>query len=338
MRARGDIRNLIPKGVCVVTPTSTTPDTITRPKRIDQLDPFNAALAVGEFIGAPQEYGCWEITPFFINKQELIADYMRAHGDGKGRWSQGLGEFIKLHQAHDGSGPEGRPSSELWMTNTPREIMDHTPAFERATGRVLVHGLGLSCLISGLLAKPDVTHIDIVEIEKDVISLIGPAYEQENRVTIHQGNCIDYPWPSGTHWDYVWHDIWATISANNLTDPDLSEGGITYEMLHRSFGGRCTAQDSWAFERAQAQRQQQIAMIQKRERFHDKWKSSSEERRIDMLIDRHVNSQLRVPGLIEPLSREDYIEVLQIGVGDSLKALYLAATYDQPPFMFDDYS
>ena len=338
MKPRGSITNLIPKGVCVVTPASTTPDTITRPKQIDRLDPFNAALAVGEFIGAPQEHGHWEVMPFIIEKQGLIADYMRAHGDGKGRWSHGLGEFIKLHQTHDGAGPESKPSSELWMTNTPREIMDLTPVFERATGRVLIHGLGLSCLVSGLLAKPKVTHIDIVEIEKDVISLVGPAYEQESRVTIHQGNCIDYPWPPGTHWDYVWHDIWATISASNLTDPDLSESGVTYEMLHRSFGGRCTAQSSWAFELARAQRQRQIVVDRKRERFHDKWKSSSKKQRIDMLIDHHVSSQLRVPGLLEPLSRKDYIDVLQIGDGNILKALHRAATHDHPPFMFGDYS
>lgn len=328
----GNIKNLMGKDVYAVNPTSTTPDTIARPKRLDRLKPFAAAFAIGEFIGAPSQHGRWETVPFFIDEQDMFTDYMRAHGDGKGRWSHGYGEFIKLFQTHDGAGPEGASGSELWMTNTPQEIIDQIPAFEHATGRVLIHGLGLSCLVSGLLAKPDVTHIDVVEIDDSVISLVAPAYENENRVTIHQGNCIDFPWPSGTRWDYVWHDIWAEINPDNLTTPDLAEGGVTYEMLHRSFGGRCAMQGSWAYEQARDHRKRLARMRQKRGRFNKKWRARSEEQRIDMLIDYHVSSQMKIPGVLNPLSRDEYITVLELnGV---LEGIFWAATKDDPPRMF----
>jgi spermidine synthase len=51
------------------------------------------------------------------------------------------------------------------MEDTLSELRRHTPIFMRAKGRLLVTGLGLG-VVRGLLAKPEVEHIDVVEIDR----------------------------------------------------------------------------------------------------------------------------------------------------------------------------
>lgn len=301
--------------------------------RYDKLDPFWAALMVGEFIGAPQARGEWRVERFRITDEEALMDFARAHGnDGKGRWAAGVGDFIKLFRVIPGGGFEGGPAEEIMMSNTPQEMIDHQHPLEHATGRVLVHGLGLSCLVSGLLAKPEVDHIDVVEIDQGIIDMVGPAYADEERVTIHHGDCSTFPWPKGTRWNYVWHDIWANISSRNLHDPEEAENGIPYAMLHRKFSARCDMQRSWAFERAQQQRDHEREIDRRKAEFARKWKRSSFETRVEMLIDWHYDQIMQVPGLFEKPSREEWIEGSQhLG---TLDAFFEAAARDEAPGMW----
>lgn len=124
-----------------------------------------------------------------------------------------------------------------WMTDTPAEVIDHIDFYDRAHGRVLINGLGLGMSLKYVANKPCVTHVDVVEIEEDLIRLIGRQFKRHPRVTIHQADAYTFDVPGAT-WDVVWHDIWAGIG-----DSDHLDG---MEQLEQKYEKRCTWQGSWA--------------------------------------------------------------------------------------------
>lgn len=132
-----------------------------------------------------------------------------------------------------------RVGHAMWMSDSNDEYRDHREAIERATGRVLIHGLGLGCYLSAILTKPDVTHVDVVEKDGDVVALVGPYFAHDARVQIHYADAFAKSWPKGTRWDVAWHDVWE----NKCTD-DLAE----HAKFMRSFARRVGWQGCWAHE------------------------------------------------------------------------------------------
>lgn len=100
------------------------------------------------------------------------------------------------------------PWGEVVMEDTPNELRRHLPILTRARGCVLVTGLGLGCVLRGLLSKPEVDHVDVVEIDPHVLELVAGEFAGNPRVTIHRGDSETIAWPAGTRWDYAWHDAW----------------------------------------------------------------------------------------------------------------------------------
>jgi hypothetical protein len=149
------------------------------------------------------------------------------------------GQYMCLSVLYDGN---------WWpvMMDTPSEYEDHADLFEHARGRVLLHGLGLGCALSALLADPAVEHVDVVEANADVISIVAPYY-RGYPVTIHHASCIAKVWPEDVRWDYVWHDIWTEVTPDNLDDA-TAEHGISYGRLAEQFAGRADRQGAWAFD------------------------------------------------------------------------------------------
>jgi hypothetical protein len=98
---------------------------------------------------------------------------------------------------------------DVVMEDTPRELRKHLPILLNARGRVLVTGLGLGCVVRGLLERPDVHRIDVVEISDDVLRLVGGEFEGNPRVALHRGDAETIRWPAGTRWDFAWHDLWS---------------------------------------------------------------------------------------------------------------------------------
>jgi hypothetical protein len=82
------------------------------------------------------------------------------------------------------------------------------PIWLRAKGRILITGLGLGCVVRGLVASPQVEHVDVVEIDADILSVIGSEFATNPRVTLHHGDAHRIAFSEGTHWDFAWHDIW----------------------------------------------------------------------------------------------------------------------------------
>jgi len=129
-------------------------------------------------------------------------------------------------------------NGELWMSDTRAEIRDQEGCFRqvrRRGGRILVNGLGLGMFVKACLALPNVTHVDVVDIDPDVVALIGPHYESE-RCTIHLADAYEIQWPVGSHWTVAWHDIWQTIGTAN--GPEITR-------LKRKYGSRADYQEAW---------------------------------------------------------------------------------------------
>jgi hypothetical protein len=120
------------------------------------------------------------------------------------------------------------------MDDTLHELRTHLPIFKRAAGRVLVTGLGLGCVVRGLLHKPEVERIDVVEIDADIIRVVGEEFRGDRRVRLHHGDALTFRLPG--HWDFGWHDLWCE-------GPGLQ---ALHEALFKRFAGRVGWQGAWA--------------------------------------------------------------------------------------------
>jgi len=125
------------------------------------------------------------------------------------------------------------------MSDTPAEIRDHVPFIGTSYGRVLITGLGLGMVAQACLKRREVKSVTVIELEQDVIDLVGPHYLSKwPNLEIWHGDALTMKIKPNTKWDVAWHDIWPTICADNLP---------TMKRLHRRFGGRIVAhQSSWA--------------------------------------------------------------------------------------------
>lgn len=127
----------------------------------------------------------------------------------------------------------------VWMSDTTAEQRDHSAAvwqIKRRGGRVLIMGLGIGMVVKAALDCENVEHVDVVEISRDLIDLVGPHYEGP-RCTIHHADAYKIKWPPNTRWSVIWHDIWRDISEDNL---------LGMAKLARSYGRRCDWQGFWS--------------------------------------------------------------------------------------------
>lgn len=129
-------------------------------------------------------------------------------------------------------------NGHLWMSDTRAEFNDLRRFISRAKtlgGRVLINGLGLGMIVGHLLECEKIEHIDVVEIDEDVVKLVAPAFRDE-RVSIHLGDAFEFKWPKGTRWNSAWHDIWPDIRIDDLKE---------HEKLNRKYGRRVDYQECW---------------------------------------------------------------------------------------------
>jgi hypothetical protein len=146
----------------------------------------------------------------------------------------------------------------LVMSDLPAEIAGCLPFLDRVqsegTANILVSGLGLGIVPAWLLANCPVEHIDVIEIDPDVIELTArdeaarDAWAADPRLHVHLGDaltlrlgtregcalhddCVPPAW-----YGAAWHDIWDSPTELNL--PSM-------RRLHRRFGHRARWQMSW---------------------------------------------------------------------------------------------
>lgn len=160
--------------------------------------------------------GKWQISEFTLSREDVMLANLRHLRDGNGYLVCPPGRYKRL--THDDRG--------VVMSNTPMEIATNKDAYEQATGRVLINGLGMGMLLEAILSKPDVTYVRVIEIDADVIALVGPHFANNPRVEIVHADALTYKPAKGEVFDYAWHDIWDSISSDNL--PEMATLGRRY--------------------------------------------------------------------------------------------------------------
>lgn len=190
----------------------------------------------------PGRRGPWEVRTIEIGDHDLANLRLMFQPGGR---STRPGTYTQL--VHDRRG--------IVMSDTDAEIRDLASLFWRPPrGRILVNGLGLGCVVHGLLALDDVTHVDVVEVDADVIGLVGSQIT-DPRVTIHHADAFTIEWPRGTTWDGAWHDVWDSLNTDNLSSPDAVPG--SYAALNRRYARRTTWQAAWGQQLLKARRDQE---------------------------------------------------------------------------------
>jgi hypothetical protein len=138
---------------------------------------------------------------------------------------------------------DDHPPLAVVMEDSPRELRKHLPIWMKARGRVLITGLGLGCVVRGLLASTCVEYIDVVEIDADIIRICGAEFAGNPRVAMHQGDAMTMQFPPGETWDCAWHDLWM----------DEGDGDDRLQTRHAqligNYADRIAAQGAWAFPR-----------------------------------------------------------------------------------------
>jgi hypothetical protein len=129
---------------------------------------------------------------------------------------------------------------EIVMEDSVRELSKHLPIWLAARGRVLKTGLGLGCVVRGLLTNPAVEHVDVVEIDAHIVRVIGAEFAGDPRVTIHHADALE--WDFGDRrWDYAWHDIW--------TEGNAGLQALHMKLIMRFWDAVGRNQGAWAFPR-----------------------------------------------------------------------------------------
>lgn len=175
--------------------------------------------------------GPWRIEHFSLSENEAFVHNLRE----RHRSIPAGEQFTRLVRG-----------GTIVMSDTPAERRDHYSAFRRATGRVLINGLGLGMLLKNILTRNEVTDITVVEISQDLIDLVSPFYS-DPRVHYICADALRYTPPKGARYQMVWHDIWDTICADNLTQ---------MQTLHRRYGHRVDWQGSWCRSECEDRRDQ----------------------------------------------------------------------------------
>jgi hypothetical protein len=132
---------------------------------------------------------------------------------------------------------------DVVMEDSPRELRKHLPIWMNAKGRVFITGLGLGCVVRGLLASSAVTHVDVVEIDADILRIIDAEFVGNPRVALHRGDALTFRFPDEVRFDFAWHDLWM----------DEGDGDNQLQTSHAkliaNYADRIPRQGAWAFPR-----------------------------------------------------------------------------------------
>lgn len=153
----------------------------------------------------------------------------------------GPGPYKLLRRYTDSTVHSG---GEVVMEDTLHELRQHLQFVRCASGRVLVTGLGLGCVVRGLLVRPEVTSIDVVEISQDVLKLVSPFMPADPRLKIHHDDAEKFISRNYDSWDCAWHDLWS----------DVDDGAPGLQLIHARImirlQRRVHLQGAWKFPKS----------------------------------------------------------------------------------------
>lgn len=169
--------------------------------------------------------GNWFIDDVFVDELVSIRSKMSRN---KLDWVD-AGTYKRLVRVCDNG------HHEVVMSNTRMEFLTNRNFIIKASGRILINGLGLGLVVNALLKKDDVGSITVIENSQDVINLVSPYFSDE-RLKIINCDAMLYKPDKNEFFDYVYHDIWPSIDPENIE---------SMKKLHRKYGKKCGNQSSW---------------------------------------------------------------------------------------------
>jgi hypothetical protein len=162
-------------------------------------------MTLGTCTVPPGRSGPWAIEEFEVSRDEAALYNIGVRGYAH----VSPGRYKRLVHAKRGT----------VMSNTPMEVRTHRGAVYAARGRVLIAGLGMGMVLEAILEKPDVRSVVVVEIDPDVIALVGPHFDQHlatGRLQIVQADIFTWKPDSEDSFNFWWFDIWTDICGDNL--------------------------------------------------------------------------------------------------------------------------
>lgn len=172
--------------------------------------------------------GAWRVERFTVSEHAAFLHSMGMQASGIEHRSVAAGDYTRL-----------LCNGEIIMSDTPAEIKDHLEFFALMRGRVLITGLGIGMAAEAALRDPDVTHVRVVELDADVIALTGPTLAERygEKLSIVHGDAFTYHKQCSDSFDVIWHDVWPTISEDNLAE---------MSRVRRAWAKRASWQGCWA--------------------------------------------------------------------------------------------
>ena len=112
----------------------------------------------------------------------------------------------------------------MMMSDAPDEKRSNSGFMYRATGDVLIAGLGLGMVLVPVLKKEDVTSVTVIELNRGVIDLVEPHIRKHvgkknaAKLTVIHADALKWKPQNGAKWDTIYFDIWPHITLDNLPD------------------------------------------------------------------------------------------------------------------------
>ena len=145
----------------------------------------------------PQDVGLWSIRRRRVPEHPVGAAMFRV-------LTGGYDYQTVLHRMTEAT---MHTDGEIVMEDSRQELSRHLPIWLAARGRVLVSGLGLGCVVRALLTLPEVEHVDVIELDRKLIDVVGAEFAG-SRVTIYHDDALRFDPERRQRWHYAWHDIW----------------------------------------------------------------------------------------------------------------------------------
>lgn len=147
--------------------------------------------------------------PWVIQKRTFKKDLDQESDNGGPRIVMPAGTYTELLYFTRSGVPY---MGDIVMHDFPQELRKHLDFCLKATGHVLVTGLGLGCVVRGLLANPYVRHVTVLEKSRKVMKLVYP-YMPRKRITILRTDALLWVKQTRQKFDSCWHDLYTDQSA-----------------------------------------------------------------------------------------------------------------------------
>lgn len=179
--------------------------------------------------------GMWRVEHFEITREQATMYAISCYGSYE--IPPRAGRYTRL--CHDQRGVVMSDTrQELWDLYTFNSLLDSARSYDDSHNNVVhINGLGLGIFSKAALDKAYC--VQVVEIDSDVIDLVGSQLRSMygDRITIINGDALEWRPRRGARYAVAWHDIWDVVSYDNYEE---------YKLLRRRWGHYAFAQGVWA--------------------------------------------------------------------------------------------